>query len=152
MQPRSRAPYSQHEQFLFLCVSVHFILFRRFAANTITAKSLFRPLAPIKPKACCIRFSSPVRRGSRGHFDRANCLNPRALFAELCIVPRNLSLPPVSRCHFPSPLSLTLFPFHFPFSCSHRGDLQRLATRLKGKGGKQGCSSVTNEGGRRHES
>lgn len=30
---------------------------------------------------------------SRGHFDRANCLNPRALFAKLCTVPRKLSPP-----------------------------------------------------------
>lgn len=29
--------------------------------------------------------------GSPGHFDRANCLNPQALFALLCTVPRRYS-------------------------------------------------------------
>lgn len=90
VHPFPPPPHSQHEQFLFLRVSVHFILFQRSSAPH--GKSLFRPLAPIKPKACCAWVSTPMGRGSRGHFDPTNCLNPRALFAKLCTVPRNLSL------------------------------------------------------------
>lgn len=76
-------------------------------------KSLFRPLALIKPKACYARVSSLVGRGLRDHSDRANCLNPRALFAKLCTVPRKLlltlarprpppGLPKTPRASFPS--------------------------------------------------
>jgi len=32
-----------------------------------------------------------VDRGSPGHFDRANCLNPQALFVMLCVVLRRYS-------------------------------------------------------------
>lgn len=87
--PPPSPPHSQHEQFLFLRVSCAFYFIPRPPSSC--RKSVFRPLTSIKPKACCIpRFSSPVGR-SRGHFDRANCLNPRALFAKLCTVPRKLS-------------------------------------------------------------
>lgn len=89
--PPPSPPHSQHEQFLFLRVSCAFYFIPRPPSSC--RKSVFRPLTSIKPKACCIpRFSSPVGR-SRGHFDRANCLNPRALFAKLCTVPRKLSPP-----------------------------------------------------------
>lgn len=91
--PLPLPPHSQHEQFLFLRVSCAFYFIPRPPSSC--RKSVFRPLTSIKPKACCIpRFSSPVGR-SRGHFDRANCLNPRALFAKLCTVPRKLSPPPL---------------------------------------------------------
>lgn len=91
--PPPSPPHSQHEQFLFLRVSCAFYFIPRPPSSC--RKSVFRPLTSIKPKACCIpRFSSPVGR-SRGHFDRANCLNPRALFAKLCTVPRKLSPPPL---------------------------------------------------------
>lgn len=73
-----------------------FILFRRFPSR----KSLFRPLAAIKPKACYAPAPTAAPplgaergKGSRSHFDRANCLNPAALFAKLCTVPRKFSTP-----------------------------------------------------------
>lgn len=73
--------------------------------------------------------------GSRGHFDRANCLNPRALFAKLCTVSRNLSLS-VSRCHplppspsLPSTLRSTLFSRSI-FIPSRSGRGETLATSL----------------------
>lgn len=89
----SPPPHSQHEQFLFLRVSVHFILFHGSPVLLLPKIGFPATHFSIKPKACCIpRFSSPVGR-SRGHFDRANCLNPRALFAKLCTVPRKLPSP-----------------------------------------------------------
>lgn len=150
--PAPPPPHSQHEQFLFLRVSCAFYFIPR--PPPPSRKSVFRPLTSIKPKACCIpRFSSPAGR-SRGHFDRANCLNPRALFAKLCTVPRKLSppfhsslsplierLPPPS---FTAPFSTLLF---FP---SREFDSSRFYERHGWRrGGKQGGGSVWSTGNRK---
>lgn len=63
---------------------------------------------------------------SRGHFDRANCLNPRALFAKLCTVPRKLSPPPSPIERLPPPLVHSHTPSPPPANSSCR------------RGGKQG--------------
>lgn len=55
--PLHPSPHSKHEQFLFLRVSVHFILFHGSPPPSFSSrKSVFRPLTSIKPKACCIQI------------------------------------------------------------------------------------------------
>lgn len=149
VHPFPPPPHSQHEQFLFLRVSVHFILFQRSSAPH--GKSLFRPLAPIKPKACCAWVSTPMGRGSRGHFDPTNCLNPRALFAKLCTVPRNLSLsvnpPPFNHSQLSfNPQLSSPFPcmsFFYGSQCRFAVFLVSQRGRndvMKEEGGKQGVN------------
>lgn len=136
----SPPPHSQHEQFLFLRVSVHFILFHGSPVLLLPKIGFPATHFSIKPKACCIpRFSSPVGR-SRGHFDRANCLNPRALFAKLCTVPRKLPSP----FH---PLSNAFHPHRSqpPFRPPREFESSRcLTTRFFERRGKQGGGSVIN--------
>lgn len=99
--PTPLARYTNNFSFsVFPCILFYFTVFPR-------RKSLFRPLAAIKPKACYAGVFAPAGMGSgpQGHFHRANCLNFRASFAKLCAVPRWL-LVSIDAAHFPLTCSL----------------------------------------------
>lgn len=107
------------EQFFFQHVTVRFIFILLFLLFFISRfqKIVFPTTRAHKTKSVLharrgnkMGWWAPRRGGLPGHFDRANCLNPRALFAMLCAVPRRHS-PLLCNDSLSRSVTLSLVPF-----------------------------------------
>jgi len=104
-----------------------FFFFSRFPEDRFSDHS-----RRVKPKACCTHTRAgetgwwEPRRGLPGHFDRANCLNSRPLFAMLCALPRRHSPLLYSDSLSRSVPSLSSLSLSLSLCCAGRNSLRVL--------------------------